>query len=190
MRQLTYYIATSFDGFVARPDGALDDFTFDGEHVQDLLTEYPETIPTHLRSHITVSDQNRHFDTVLMGRRTYEVGFTLGITSPYQHLDQYLFSTTLEESPDESVTLVNKDVVEAVRRLKAVEGLGIWLCGGPVLASALVDEIDTMIVKINPFLMGTGKTLFADALPRTNIRILDRRDYDNGFALVHCSLDR
>ena len=91
MRTLTYYIATSLDGFVSRTDGSLDDFGFDGEHVADLLAEFPETIPTHLRSDLPLTDECRHFDTVLMGRTTYEVGLSLGFGSPYEHLKQYVF---------------------------------------------------------------------------------------------------
>ena len=185
MRKLIYFIATSIDGFISRSDGAIDDFSFDGEHVQDLLNEYPETIPTHLRSQLNVPDKNRHFDTVLMGRHTYDVGRAVGVTSPYQHLDQYLFSRSIDVTPDQTVSLVNSDASNHVRALKAAEGLDIWLCGGPKLASALVDEIDEIILKINPFLMGDGKTLFAhDLLPKLPLRIIDRRDYSNGFALV------
>lgn len=190
MPELTYFIATSLDGFVSRTNGAIDDFAFDGEHVNDLLAEYPETIPTHLRSHITVSHENRHFDTVLMGRDTYNVGASLGITSPYQHLKQYLFSTTLDESPDEDVTLVKENAVDVVREIKAAPGIGVWLCGGPILATALLDEIDNIIIKVNPFLMGAGKTLFAEEFPKTGLRLVSRKDYDNGFSLVHFKIDR
>jgi len=76
-----------------------------------------------------------------------------------------------------------------VRELKAASGLGIWLCGGPILASALLTEIDEIIVKVNPFLMGDGKTLFADAFPKSNLKLVDRRDYQNGFSLVHFTLN-
>ena len=81
MRKLTYYIATSFDGFVCRNDGSISDFEFEGEHVADILSQFPETIPTHLRDHFEIDAGNRNFDCVLMGRRTYELGAELGIVS-------------------------------------------------------------------------------------------------------------
>lgn len=190
MRKLTYYIATSFDGFVSKPDGGIDDFSFEGEHVNDLLTEYPETIPTHLRSLLNISSENRHFDTVLMGRHTYQVGLSQGITSPYQHLRQYVFSKSMATSPDASITLVSDNAVEIVRTLKAESGLDIWLCGGPMLAFDLLDEIDEIIVKVNPFLIGAGKPLFAGAISKRDLDLIDRRDYSNGFALLHYRLDR
>ena len=77
-----------------------------------------------------------------------------------------------------------------MRELKSKDGLGIWLCGGPVLATALIDEIDHVILKVNPFLMGRGRSLFASEIPRTSLRILRRRDYESGFALIHLRLER
>ena len=127
MRQLTYLIATSFDGFISRPDGSIEDFEFEGEHVQDLLEEYPETIPTHLRSYFPVGEENRHFDTVLMGRHTYELGLQSGVTSPYQHLRQYVFSSKLAAETPSEIQVVRSGAVEIVRELKNEQGAGIWL---------------------------------------------------------------
>jgi len=188
MRKLTYFIATSFDGFVSRSDGALNDFTMDGEHVQDLLDDYPETIPTHLRSPLNVDADAKLFDTVLMGRRTYEVGSSQGFTCPYQHLKQYLFSNSMNATPDDRVHLVGEDAVGFVRQLKQENGMGIWLCGGPELASTLADEIDELIVKVNPFLMGEGKPLFARSMPRRGLQLEQHRVYPNGFALFRYAI--
>ena len=184
MRKLTYLIAVSQDGFVCRPDGSISDFGFEGEHVSDVLKLYPETIPTHLREHFPVANENLQFDAVLMGRATYDLGAQAGFTNPYQHLDQYLFSSTLTESPDKNVRLIRNDAVDFVRNLKQQDGLGIWLCGGPKLATKLLAEIDALTLKINPFLMGSGKPLFTDAFSKRNLELLKRKDYENGFSLV------
>ena len=184
MRKLIYYIATSLDGFVCRPDGSLDDFSFEGEHVNDLLANYPETIPTHLRTHLDVTDDNKCFDTVLMGWGTYEVGLQQGVTSPYQHLRQYVFSRSARPDVDEDLQIVAENSHELVRDLKAeAGGLDIWLCGGPTLATELLHQIDEVILKINPFFMGAGKTLFASEFPKRSLRAMDRCDYENGFSI-------
>ncbi len=190
MRKLTYFIACSADGFIAREDGSIDDFTFDGPHVDDLLSEFPETIPTHLRQYFDIDDSNKQFDTVLMGRRTYEVGLNAGVTSPYAHLNQFVFSTTISKSPDTSVTLVSSNALDVVRQLKEQDGSGIWLCGGSSLASALFDEIDEIVMKSNPFLMGHGKPMFAQAVPKTELLQIERRNYTNGFALTKYMVKR
>ena len=184
MRKLTYFIACSLDGFIAREDGSIDDFTFDGPHVADILEEFPETIPTHLRQYFDAQYSNTRFDTVLMGRATYETGLDAGFTSPYSHLDQYVFSTTMSGSPDPNVTLISNDVVSHVQSLKRQAGLDIWLCGGGQLASALFAEIDNLVIKSNPILLGSGRPLFAHTIaPKASLSPVRHKSYVNGFTL-------
>jgi dihydrofolate reductase len=109
LRDLTYYVASSLDGFIAREDGSFDFFPAEGDHLADYVARFPETLPGHLRAALGVTAGNRSFDAVLMGRRTYEVGLKIGLTSPYGHLAQYLFSRTMAASPDPSVELLRGD---------------------------------------------------------------------------------
>lgn len=74
MRELTYYIAVTLDGFIADPDGRTDFLPWDGDHGPAITAEYPETVPGHVADAIGLTIQPRHFDTVLAGRLTYEVG--------------------------------------------------------------------------------------------------------------------
>ena len=83
-RQLVYYVACTVDGFIAREDGSFDWALSEGEHFTDLIENFPETFPVHLRKVLGVPQNARRFDTVLMGRKTYEVGVNAGITSPYE----------------------------------------------------------------------------------------------------------
>lgn len=160
MRKLTYFIATSVDGFIGAPDGDGDFFysRLDAEFVEFLKAEYPETIAAPARSHLGIEGAApRHFDAVLMGRNTYEPGLKQGVTSPYGHFrEQYVVSRSLASAPDPQVRLISGDVVARVRELKAADGLGIWLCGGADLAGQLIDEIDEFVVKTYPLFLGTG----------------------------------
>ena len=160
MRKLTYFIATTVDGFIGAPDGDAD-FIYaylDAEFVDHLKAEYPETVSGFGRAQLGMEDlPPRRFDTVVMGRGTYEPGLKAGMTSPYGHMrEQYVVSRSLAGSPDPQVRLISGDVVAAVRELKARDGLDIWLCGGADLAGQLVDEIDEYIVKTYPVVVGTG----------------------------------
>ena len=190
MRSLVYFVACTVDGYIARHDGSFDFFGFEGPHVQDLLDEFPEMIPGHLRDAMGVREPNRRFDTVLMGRRTYEVGLPLGVTSPYPHLRQIVVSSTMTEPPDPAVELIRGDVVERVRALKAEPGADVWLCGAAGLAATLATEIDELILKVNPIVLGSGIPLFAGQIGPRPLAVTEHRTYPNGFALLRGRLTR
>ncbi|MFD4135774.1 dihydrofolate reductase family protein [Streptomyces goshikiensis] len=159
MRKLTYYVGTSVDGFIADPEGDGDFLTrwTDPEYIAHMVAEFPETLPTHIRAALGVgAGAAQRFDTILMGRGTYDPGLKMGITSPYAHLEQYVLSRSLAESPDPAVKVFSGDAVELVRELKARPGLGIYLCGGADLAGQLADEIDEFVVKTYPVFAGSG----------------------------------
>lgn len=183
MRKLVYYVACSTDGFIAQEDGSSEGFLAEGQHLADLFAAYPETLPTHLQTLLGVKAETRVFDTVLMGRSTYEVGLKEGITSPYQSLKQYVFSTTLQANSDDSIHFIQKDAAKVVADLKQEQGKDIWLCGGGKLASVLFEQIDRLILKVNPFLMGVGIPLFASKIEDAQLELTKSRVYDNGFAL-------
>lgn len=186
MRDLVYYVASTLDGFIARKDGSLDGFPWDEKYAAELSARFPETFPAHLRREEDTPSGNKQFDAVLMGRKTYEVGLKEGITNPYPTLDQYLFSRTLEESPDERVELIRDNAVEAVRKLKQKPGKDIWLCGGAELAAAFLKAglIDRMIVKVNPVIFGSGIPLFSGDVEPTDLELTDSSIFESGHALL------
>ena len=160
MRSLTYYVAASADGYIAGPEGQFDFFSFEGDLAAWIIAEYPETLPVHARDALGIADHdNRRFDTVVMGRRTYQPALDAGITSPYPHLRQIVFSTTLPADSN-SVEVTGTDPLARVRELKDNDdGGGIWLAGGGRLAGALSTEIDELVIKRNPIVLGAGVSL-------------------------------
>lgn len=167
VRKLVYFIASTLDGFIAGPDGA-DPTGPDGfwpvpeDYIGHLIAEYPETLPGPARTALSISAPGTHFDTVLEGRRSYEIGLRAGLADAYPHLRHIVFSRTLGESPVTGVEIVSGDPVARVRELKQEEGKDIWLVGGGELAGALYSEIDTLIVKLSPVTLGAGIPLFSD----------------------------
>lgn len=167
MRKLIYYISVTQDGFIAGPGGEYDFFIMNDDFMRTVNARYPETVPTDFREAVGITEENKVFDTVLMGRKTYEVGLPHGIVSPYRQLEQYVFSTTLEELPGPDVELVAGDPVTKIRELKAENGMDIWLCGGGRLAGTLYCEIDALVLKRHPILIGSGLPLVVgDFAPR------------------------
>ena len=168
MRTLKYYVACTADGFIAHADGSFDGFLWEGEHVADFLESY------------------KLFDTVLMGRKTYDVGLREGKTNPYPMLRSYVFSRAMKASPDPNVTLISRNAVEVVRGLRNETGKDIWLCGGADLAATFWREglIDELVLKVNPVLFGSGIPLFAGAIRQRALELVDSMVYRNGVVLL------
>jgi dihydrofolate reductase len=170
MRKLSYHVASTVDGFIARQDHTVDGFLNEGEHVTDYLNA--------LKS---------DYDTVLMGRRTYEFGLQFGVTDPYPWLKQYVISRTMERNPDPNVELISENALGFVRELKEGMGKDIYLCGGADLASKLFAEgfIDEIRLKVNPILYGSGIPLFSETIKQSDLELTHSKVYGNGVALLH-----
>jgi dihydrofolate reductase len=184
LRKLTYVIACSIDGFIGGPDGDAS-FMYPhvvGEYAEYLRTEHPDINPTHVRRLIGTDDvPNRTYDTIVQGRGSYDEALKEGITSPFAHLREYVVSRTLAESPHPHVEIISSDPVGKVRELKAEDGpLGIYLCGGSVLAGELLDEIDELIIKTYPIVLGTGMPMFGSGFAITEFTLGEVRAFDNG----------
>ncbi|WP_433197774.1 dihydrofolate reductase family protein [Nocardia sp. CA-107356] len=182
MRKLVYYVAVSLDGYIAGPTGEYDFYPLDAEMATWINQQYPEFVPSQVRPHfeMAVDEPNTRFDTVLMGRASYEPALSAGVTSPYAHLRQYVISSTLGPSDDPKVEVVASDPLGLVQRLKKEEGGDIWLCGGGKLAGALLGELDEMIVKSYPVVAGSGISAFSGAFAPTLFTPTKRRDFGNG----------
>ena len=187
-RKLVYYVACTIDGFIAREDGSFDWAFSQGEHFADLVQKFPETFPAHWHQTFGVPAHPRRFDTVLMGRKTYEVGLNEGITNPYPSLRQFVVSRSLPDTPDSVVQVYRGSPIELVRQLKAEPGRDIWLCGGARLAGGVFTEIDELILKINPVLIGSGVPLFAGAVGTPRATVVERHSYPNGFVVARYDL--
>ena len=186
MRKLVYYVATTLDGFIAAPDGSFDAFAPTPDFLQFIAAEYPETLPVHVRPHLGIADApNKHFDTLVMGRKTYDPAVEAGLTSAYPHLRQYVFSRTLGTVDDPTVTVVADDPLATVRELKQEDGLDIWLCGGGQLAGALASEIDELIVKINPTVIGSGTPLFTMEYQQYPWTLVETATHSGGVLVAH-----
>jgi dihydrofolate reductase len=168
MSDLTYYVAASLDGFIAHADGSFDGFAWDDEVVADFFADLEA------------------FGTVLMGRKTYEVGLREGKTSPYPRMRQVVFSRTMRASPDPAVEFVRGDLVPFVRGVKAEAEAPVWLCGGANVATQLLRAglIDRVVVKLNPVVFGAGVPLFGDGVERAALDLEGTTVYDCGIVFL------
>jgi dihydrofolate reductase len=190
MRELVYYVAVSLDGYIAAPDDTFDAFPVQGDHIDMILREYTDTVPTLGLEALGLTAPLTRFDTVLMGWNTYAAGLPAGATNPYAHLRQYVFSRShVLDVP--GVTVTSDDPVTVVQKLKKEEGSGIYLCGGGELASTLIGEIDRLILKVNPMLLGSGKKLFAEReYGVISTRLVASTPYQSGVVINEYAIER
>ncbi len=169
MRNVIYSVAASLDGYIAGPAGEYD-----------WIPEEPE---------IDWGEFLGRFDTVLMGRGTWEVLAREG-PGPTVGMRTFVFSTTLEEIEDERITLVREDAADAVRGLREEAGKAIWLMGGGVLFGSLLDAglVDQIEVAVVPVLLGSGIPLLPERDGKTALELLDSRIYPSGIVSLRYAL--
>ena len=163
MRLVTFGVANSLDNFIAREDGAVDWLVWDDE-VAAISREFWKTI-----------------DTVLMGRKTYEVAVASG-SGAYPGVKNYVFSRTLKQPRSKKVEVISQDAVEFVRKLKSEPGKGIGIIGGGDLARSLLQArlIDQIGVNIQPVLLGSGTPLFYEMQQQLDLELLESQVLKNG----------
>ena len=176
-RKVVYYIAVSVDGFIADTKGNTEAFSMTADY-----------IPDYIRS-------LREYDTVLMGKNTYEAGYKFGIKpgepSPmYSHMMQYVFSQTMEQYENEGLQVIRDDPARFVQGLKSQQGGAIYLCGGGNLAGCLLKAslIDELILKVNPLIFGKGIPLFSDYDVPLSLALLDTKVYQDGNVFLRYQL--
>lgn len=142
MRRLRYGVAMSLDGFIAGPHGEYDWIVSD---------------PT-----VDFAAIWAQFDTVLMGRKTFEVAQTRRKMFSGS-IDRWVVaSRTLKAEDHPDTTILNDGVEQAVAALKAETGpqsqKDIWLFGGGVLFRLLLDAqlVDGIDLMVMPVLLGGG----------------------------------
>ncbi|MFJ8045657.1 dihydrofolate reductase family protein [Kitasatospora sp. NPDC096147] len=188
MRKLVYYVGVTIDGYIAGPGGEYDFFPLNDSYSAWMNGHLPETVPTPMRAALGLTETPAaRFDTVLMGLGTYRPALDAGLTDPYAHLRTYVVSSTLPADTDPAVTVVKDDPLGLVRQLKRQEGRDIWLCGGGLLAGALLPEIDELVVKSYPVLAGSGIPMVAGGFAPTLFTPTDRKSFDTGTTVTWLS---
>lgn len=185
MRKLIYYVAATVDGFIAAPDGSFGFFPFEPDMADWIVANYPETLPTAVRQAMGIDDlPPKAFDTVVMGRGTYQPAIDQGIASPYAHLTQYVVAHGLDAA---GVHVVDGDPAALVRELKAAGGRDIWLAGGGRLAATLRDEIDEYVIKLSPVLAGSGIPVLAGGFDPRRLALTGTEPLASGVLILRYS---
>lgn len=168
MPQTILYIATSLNGYIARPDGNID-----------WLTSFPYPASgdygyAHLLSHI---------GTIIMGRRTYTELCSFGIDWPYTNMDTYIITGNKHlEVRTPRTYLLHHDFETFMNQLKASAKQDIWLVGGGEIVTmfANLDLIDRMIISIIPKVISDGIPLFAGSPIDSDWSLINTETFETG----------
>jgi dihydrofolate reductase len=165
-RRLRYQVAASLDGFIAGRNGEYDWIV--GDPAIDFAALY------------------REFDTVVMGRKTYELAATAGNGAAMPGLEVIAFSKTLAPATRPGVRITDEDPVEVVRTLKTRKGRDIWLFGGGQLFRTLLDAglVDMVEIAVMPVLLGAGIPLLPEG-SQAKLVLADHRTLrDSGIVVL------
>lgn len=171
MPEVVLYIAASVDGYIARPDGAVD--------------WLPPAPAAGAAEDYGYSAFIAGVGVALMGRATYEQIRSFGGDYPYPGIDGYVFSRTRAGQRDEYARFVDgSDIPGLVARLKGEQDKDLWLVGGGQLVREFLrlDLIDRIELFLLPLLLGAGIPLFPPATPQRNLRLAACQTYPGGIA--------
>lgn len=158
MRRVRFSVAMSLDGYIAGPKGESDWIVMDPD--------------------IDFRSLMGSFDTVLLGRKTYDV--TRRQSGPgMPGMRAYVFSRTLHPADCPGV-VVSASPAETMAELKAKPGKDIWLFGGGSLFRSFLDLglLDAVEVAVIPVLLGGGLPLLPQPASRSKLRLVRHRIYE------------
>ena len=163
MRKIKLFIACSLDGFIAREDGGID-WLFNGDYGYNKFYD--------------------SIDTVLMGRKTYELA--LKLEESYKDKRAIVFTRQKNLKKSSNVEFVS-DIVSLTKKLKNSKGKDIWLVGGGEIISVLLNNnlIDEMQIFVHPIILGKGIKLFQNIKKEVRLKLAGTKNYKSGLVQLN-----
>jgi dihydrofolate reductase len=168
MRKVIFGGATTLDNYIAGKDDSID-WIRHCKEVNEIMKRYWATI-----------------DTVIMGRRTWEIAMKGGSGGGSKGIKSYLCSRTLTKSPSKKIELA-PDAASLVKRLKSEEGKDMIVMGGSSIGKSLFEAglVDEFGVNIHPVLLGSGIPLFCEMERRIELELLECKQMETGCVFLN-----
>lgn len=170
MRKIILYIATSLDGYIAKPTDDLSFLSIVDKEGEDY----------------GYFDFIKSVDTVIEGRKTYD--WILKQVPEYPHADKKAYIIT--KTPKARVgntEFYTGNLKELITNLKNQEGKDIFIDGGAQLVNSLLQDnlIDEFIISVIPILVGDGIKLFENGRPEQILELIDVKTFDTGLIQMY-----
>jgi dihydrofolate reductase len=180
-RKIVVYIATSADGYIARPDGDVE-----------WLNRRPHTVDYGMGAFYPT------VDTILWGRKTYDWLLSYfrkrrkrtGLFDT--NVANYVFSRRPPKQVASGAEFVSEPVKEFAQRLRSTPGKHIWMMGGGELIASFLDEgeIDEFDIHVMPVFIGEGIPLVAPRHRDIELRLLATKKFADGVVRLRYAVPR
>jgi dihydrofolate reductase len=180
-RKVIVYVATSADGYIARPDGDVE-----------WLNRRPHKYDYGMKQFYA------SIDTILLGRKTYDWAMNYwrkrGKTDGQfdTRFTNYAFSRKPPKHPAQGVQFVSQSPKAFMRRLRERPGKHIWMMGGAGLIASFLDasEIDEFDIHVMPTFIGKGIPLVAPRHRDIELTLLQAKKYPDGVVRLRYAVAR
>jgi len=167
-------IATSADGYIARPDGDV------------AWLDRPQP-----KGNYGMGEFFKSIDTILWGRKTYSKGIEMGMKASGfgPKIKNYVFSRGTPPPPSQASAFefVNEPIKPFALRLRAQPGKDIWMMGGGEIIASFLDEgeIDEFSISVIPILIGEGIPLVQPRHRSVRLKLLSTKKFPDGVVHLH-----
>lgn len=174
-RKIIVQIATSADGYIARPDGDVDWLN--------------RPMP---KGGYGLAAFARSIDTILWGRKTYDFAAKMGGVGVYGKVKHYAFSRRPPSDPLPGVEFVSESIPEFVSKVKAMRGKNIWMMGGAGIIASFLDAgvIDEFSIHVIPIMIGEGIPLVAPRHRNIPLELISTSSFPDGVVHLHYRVRR
>jgi dihydrofolate reductase len=169
-RKLILFIATSLDGYIAKPNDDLSFLSVVEQEGEDYgYANFVDTI-----------------DAVIVGRKTYDKVLSMGVDFPHADKDAYIITRTPRPAIG-NVKFYTGNLKMLVEELKAKDGKNIFCDGGAEIVNELLKEqlFDELIISVIPILVGSGTKLFHDGRPEQKLELVSVKSFEKGLTQLH-----
>lgn len=172
MRRIRYAVAMSLDGHIGGPNGESDWIIMDPE--------------------IDFGEIMSRFDTVLVGRRTFEMAVARGGGNSMPGMKTVVVSRTLRPQDYPDITVLGEDFESALTGMRDEPGKDIWLFGGGLLFRSLLDAglVDSVEVAVIPVLLGGGMPLLPPPARQSKLKLIGSKVYKTGIVSLEYAVER